>query len=87
MSASLHVGVSVGWKRLQPKGSETSMPITTASLPSFDHLAGLCRALDDPVPALAGAAALRVDVALQLPHALGLAADGLHLVAVVRRAE
>ncbi len=41
------------------------------------------RVVDDPVPALAGAAGLRVDVVLELACAACLETDAVHLVAVV----
>src|SRR3546814_6672816 len=48
-----------------------------------DHLAGLPGAGDDAIPALAWAAVLRVDVALEQAHVLGLQLGGLHVVAGV----
>ena len=48
-----------------------------------DDPAGLVGVGDDAVPALAGAAVLRVDVALELAHVLGLQRDRLHVVAGV----
>ena len=59
------------------------MPSTTASLPSRDHLPRLERVGDDPEEALAGAAALRVDVVLHLVDVARLQADAVHLVARV----
>ena len=44
---------------------DVSIPSTTASLPCVDHRARLERVGDDPEPALAGAALLRVDVVLE----------------------
>jgi uncharacterized protein (UPF0212 family) len=58
------------------------MPSTTASLPSLITLRasnGSVTMRNQP----SGAAALRVDVTLQLPDALGLQAHAVHLVAAV----
>ena len=84
-SASICSSVQVGrpsWT-LQPSGTEVSMPMTTASLPCVDDLAGLERVGDDAVPPAAGAAVLRVDVVLHRPHVLGLQAHGVAVVARV----
>ncbi len=58
------------------------MPSTTASLPR-DHLPGLERVGDDPEEPLAGPAALRVDVVLELVDVARLEPDAVHLVARV----
>ena len=50
-------------------------------LPPLDHLPCLARVVDQPEPALAAAAGLRVDVALQPPKGLDLLADSGRLVA------
>ena len=50
----------------------------------LDDPPGRGRALDDPEPAFAGAAALRVDVALQGAQPADLERDRVHLVAGVR---
>src|SRR5690606_9648761 len=52
-------------------------------LAPVDHPPRLERVLDEPEPALAGAALLRVDVALELVEVRDLPANRLHLVAVV----
>jgi hypothetical protein len=52
-------------------------------LPVVDHAARLERVLDDPEPALARPALLRVDVVLELVHAPKLEAGASHLVAAL----
>ena len=57
--------------------------MTTASLPWLITLRASVRAADDPEQALAGAAALGVDVVLELADPLRLQQDAVHLVAAV----
>ena len=68
---------------VQPNGTEVSMPITTASLPELITRRACSGVRDDPVPAAAGAAVLRVDVVLEQVHVLGLQPDRVHVVAGV----
>ena len=79
MSARVHCGTSLISR--QPKSSEFSTPTITASLPCAAMLRTCAGRGGDAEPALARAAALRVDVVLHRVQVLGLGADLLHLVA------
>ena len=85
IAAGSHSATSPPGCRLnvQPKGTLVSMPMTTAILPSLITLPRLPRAAHDPVEALAGPAALGVDVVLHRVHVLRLQAHGVHVVAGV----